>query len=60
MALGEPKVMAETDRAGVEAAKTKIIHAGREGVERVVPVVAKRGRRGKAVTPADVVAEARE
>ena len=56
MALGEPKAMAETDRAGVAAAKTKIIHAGREGVERVVPVIAKKGRK-KSVVPADVVAE---
>ena len=53
LALGEPKVMAETDRAGFAAAKTKILHEGREGVERVVPVVAvvaKKGRRPKGVT----------
>ncbi len=42
MALGEPKAMAETDREA--AAKVKILHAGREGVERVVPVVGRRGR----------------
>ena len=47
MALGEPKEMAETDRAGVAAAKVKILHEGREGVERAVPVIAKRGRRVK-------------
>ena len=49
MALGEPKVMAETQRDQVEAAKTRILHEGREGVERVVPVV--RGRRKKGVLP---------
>ncbi len=54
MALGEPKVMAETQRDAVAAAKVKILHEGRPDVERVVPVVAKRGRRGKAVLPADV------
>ena len=42
MAVGEPKPMAETDREGVAAAKTRIIHEGREGVERVVPVVVRR------------------
>jgi hypothetical protein len=48
MAIGEPKAMAETQRDQVEAAKVKILHAGREGVERVVPVLAGRGRRKKA------------
>ena len=60
MALGEPKAMAETDRDGAAAAavaiKTRVIHEGREGVERVVAVAPKRGRR-KAVTPADVVVQ---
>ncbi len=59
MVLGEPKAMADTDRAGVAAAEVKILHAGREGVERVVPVVLKRGRRGKAVTPAEVAGESK-
>ncbi len=46
MALGEPKGMAETQRDQVESAKTRILHEGREGVERVVPVIsAGRGRR---------------
>jgi hypothetical protein len=40
--------MAETLRDQVDAAKVKILHAGREGVERVVPVIAGRGRRKKA------------
>ena len=48
MVLGEPKAMAATDRDGAAAAKTKILHEGREGVERVVPVISKRGRRAPA------------
>jgi len=40
MAIGEPKVMAETQRDQAPAAKVRILHEGREGVERVVPVVA--------------------
>ena len=43
MVLGEPGVMAETNRDGVKAAKTRILHEGQEGVERVVPVVPKGG-----------------
>ena len=31
MALGTPKAMAETDRDGAAAAKTRLIHEGREG-----------------------------
>jgi excinuclease ABC subunit C len=45
MAIGEPKGMAETDREGAAEARTKILHEGREGVERVVAVVG--GRRKK-------------
>ena len=50
MALGEPKVLAETNREGAAAARTKILHEGRPDVERVVPVVEKapRVRRRKA------------
>ncbi len=47
MVLGEPGAMAETNRDGVAAARVKILHEGREGVERVVPVIAKAGRRSK-------------
>ena len=36
-ALGDPKTMQATDREGARTAKTKLIHAGREGVERAVP-----------------------
>ena len=51
MALGEPKAMAETQRDQVAAAKVRILHEGREGVERAVPVVEGRGRRkGKAAS----------
>jgi hypothetical protein len=42
------------DREAAKALKTKIIHAGREGVEREVPVLPKRSRTRKAVTPADI------
>jgi excinuclease ABC subunit C len=47
MALGEPRLMAETDRAGAAAAKTKILHEGRPDVQREVPVVAHPARRAK-------------
>lgn len=49
-ALGEPKTMQATDREGAAAAKVKILHEGREGVERVVPVLAKRTRKAQTVT----------
>jgi hypothetical protein len=45
MALGDPAPMAETDREGVAAAMVKILHEGREGVERVVPAVSRRRNR---------------
>jgi excinuclease ABC subunit C len=41
MVLGEPAAMADTQRDQVKAAKTRILHAGRPGVERVVPVIQK-------------------
>jgi Nuclease subunit of the excinuclease complex len=41
-ALGEPKKMAETQREAAKGAKTKILHEGREDVERVVVVAEKR------------------
>ena len=41
MVLGEPVAMADTQRDQVKAAKTRILHAGRPGVERVVPVIQK-------------------
>jgi excinuclease ABC subunit C len=42
MVLGEPTVMAETNRVGAEEAETRILHEGRDGVERVVPAVKRR------------------
>jgi excinuclease ABC subunit C len=44
MAIGEPKAMAETQREGVKEAETRILHEGREGVERVVAVVRRGGK----------------
>lgn len=46
MAIGEPKAMAETQRDEAAEAKVRILHEGREGVERVVPAVSG-GRRRK-------------
>ena len=53
--LGPPAAAAPIDREGAKTLKTKIIHAGREGVEREVPVLPKRTRNRKAVTPTDVL-----
>jgi hypothetical protein len=59
MALGEPGIMAETNREGVAAAKTKILHAGRPDVEREVAVIGakakaeRKGREGKAAKVAE-------
>ena len=53
--LGPPKVMQATDREAAKVLKTKLIHAGREGVEREVPVLPKRSRTRKSITPADVL-----
>jgi hypothetical protein len=52
--LGPPAPVAPVDREAAKALKTKIIHAGREGVEREVPVLPKRSRSRKAVTPSDL------
>jgi hypothetical protein len=61
--LGPPTPVATADReAAREAAKalkTKILHPGREGVEREVPVLPKRSRKRKAVTPADIRSESK-
>ena len=38
--LGDPKSMQPTDREGAKAIKTKILHAGRPDVERIVPDLA--------------------
>jgi hypothetical protein len=51
--LGPPTATAPVDREAAKALKTKIIHAGREGVEREVPILPRRSRK-KGVTPNDV------
>jgi excinuclease ABC subunit C len=52
--LGPPAPVAAVDREAAKALKTKIIHAGREGVERKVPVLPKRTRIRKAITPTEI------
>ena len=47
MVLGEPGVIAETQRDQAAAAKVKILHEGREGVERVVPLITRKKTRGR-------------
>jgi len=55
VALGPPAPVAPADREAAKALKTKIIHAGREGVEREVPILPKRPRTRKAVTPDEIL-----
>lgn len=55
--LGTPGQVAPVDREAFKDMKTKVLHEGREGVERVVPVLPKRTRKRKSVTPADVIEE---
>jgi hypothetical protein len=52
-ALGSPREAPPVDREAAKEMKTRVLHEGREGVERVVPVLPKRARR-KAVLPKDV------
>ena len=52
--LGPPTPVSAVDREAAKALKTKILHAGREGVEREVPILPKRPRTRKAITPADI------
>jgi excinuclease ABC subunit C len=54
VALGPPAPLAPADREAAKALKTKIIHAGREAVELEVPVLPKRPRTRKAITPDDL------
>jgi hypothetical protein len=51
--LGPPGEMEPVQRDAA-AMKTKVIHPGREGVEKVVPVLPKRARTRKSVVPADL------
>lgn len=53
-ALGPPREAAAVDREAAKEMKTRVLHQGREGVERVVPVLPKRSRK-KAVLPDDVI-----
>jgi hypothetical protein len=57
--LGPPTEAAPVDREAAREMKMKIIHSGREGVEREVPVLPKRTRRGKGITPADVLEDSK-
>jgi hypothetical protein len=52
--LGPPAAAPPVDREAAKEMKTRILHEGREGVEREVPVLPKRKRSRKAVTPADL------
>ena len=52
-ALGPPREAPPVDREAAKGMKTRVLHEGREGVERVVPVLPKRKRR-KALPPKDV------
>jgi excinuclease ABC subunit C len=54
VALGPPAPISPADRDAAKALKTKIIHPGREGVEREVPVLPKRSRTRRAITPTDL------
>jgi hypothetical protein len=53
-ALGPPREAAPVDRESAKDMKTRVLHEGREGVERVVPVLPKRKRGRKGVTPAQL------
>ena len=53
-ALGPPREAATVDREAAKELKTRVLHEGREGVERVVPVLPKRSRARKSVTPAQL------
>ena len=59
--LGPPAELPAVDREAAKTAevqdeaKTRVLHPGREGVERVVPVLPKRSRRGKALLPSEIV-----
>ncbi len=55
VALGPPKEVAPVDREAAKTMKTRVLHEGRPDVERVVPVLPKRARTRRSVTPADVV-----
>jgi len=49
--LGPPSEAPPVDREAFKDLKTKVIHAGREGVEKTVPVLPRRRRQKSAATP---------
>jgi excinuclease ABC subunit C len=53
--LGSPTEAPPVDREAAKMLKTKIIHPGREGVEREVPILPKRPRTRKAIAPTDIL-----
>jgi hypothetical protein len=57
--LGPPTEAAPVDREAAKEMKTKILHPGREGVEREVQALPKRSRRSKGITPADVLEDSK-
>jgi len=52
--LGPPAAASPVDREAAKEVKTKILHEGREGVEQEVPVLPKRKRSRKEITPSDI------
>jgi excinuclease ABC subunit C len=58
--LGPPAALPPADREAAKTLKTKILHAGREGVEREVAVLPKRSRKRKSITPMDLSSDPRE
>jgi len=54
IALGPPAAAPAVDREAFKDLKTKVIHEGREGVARIVPVLPKRSRGRKSVAPTDI------
>lgn len=68
MVIGDPGTTQETDREAAKALRTKVLHPGREGVERVVPVTetrpasfrSRRAKQAKSAGGADVPAIATE
>jgi excinuclease ABC subunit C len=53
--LGPARELPRVDREAAAGMKTKVIHPGRDGVERVVPVLPKRSRKRKVVSPEGAV-----
>ena len=56
-ALGPPREATPVDREAAKEMKTRVLHEGREGVERVVPVLPKQGRKKTAASDDDSIKE---